>query len=83
RLQLLSSSLTDRYRKLGNLKDLDAALEKDQEVEDLTPEGDPDRAENLRSFAVSLAERYHRLGNLQDLDAALEKKQKALDLIPE
>ncbi|KAJ6538403.1 CHAT domain-containing protein, partial [Mycena sp. CBHHK59/15] len=83
RLQSLAVSFTDRYQRLGDLTDLEAALQNDQEALALTPEGHPDRAGCLQSLAVSFTDRYQRLGDLTDLEAALQNKQEALALTPE
>ncbi|KAJ7206284.1 CHAT domain-containing protein [Mycena pura] len=68
-------SFRDRYRRLGDLNDLEAALQKKQEAVGLTPDGHPDRADRLQGLA--------RLGDLNDLEAALQKKQEALELTPD
>ncbi|KAF8197304.1 CHAT domain-containing protein [Mycena galopus ATCC 62051] len=82
RLLCLAVSFADRYRRLGDLTDLKAALQNKQEALALTPEGHPRRAGRLYSLAVSLADRYQRLGDLTDLEAALQNYQEALALTP-
>ncbi|KAJ6549662.1 CHAT domain-containing protein [Mycena sp. CBHHK59/15] len=74
---------TVRYRRWGDLTDLEAALQNNQEALALTPEGHPDRAGCLQSLAVSFTDRYQRLGDLTDLEAALQNDQEALALTPE
>jgi hypothetical protein len=68
---------------LGDLTDLEAALQNFQEALALTPEGHPDRAGHLQSLAVSFTDRYRRLGDLTNLKAALQNFQEALALTPE
>ncbi|KAF8127523.1 CHAT domain-containing protein, partial [Mycena galopus ATCC 62051] len=72
----------DRYQRVGDLKDLEAALQASQEAVDLTPSEDPEKPEQLHGLAILLAERCQRLGDLKDLEAALQRKQEAADLTP-
>jgi hypothetical protein len=51
---------------LGDLKDLEAALQTDQEAVDLTPPGHPDRAGRLQALALSFTHRYRRQRGLED-----------------
>ncbi|KAJ7660997.1 CHAT domain-containing protein [Mycena rosella] len=74
-LQSLTALFDSRYRRLGDLKDLEAALQKAQEVADLTPADHPERARRLTSLAASLDSRYQMLGDLKDLQAALQMRQ--------
>ncbi|KAJ6563210.1 CHAT domain-containing protein [Mycena sp. CBHHK59/15] len=82
-LQNLAVSFGQRYRRWGDLTDLEAALQNGQQALALTPEGHPDRARHLQSLAVSFTDRYRRLGDLTDLEAALQNDQEALALTPE
>jgi tetratricopeptide (TPR) repeat protein len=81
-LQNLSASIPDHYRRLGDLKDLKAALQAILEAVKLTPRGHPDRAGRLQDLAISFRDRYQRLGSLEDLEAALEADQEAVELTP-
>ncbi|KAJ6527381.1 hypothetical protein B0H19DRAFT_1083934 [Mycena capillaripes] len=81
-LHLLSIRLTDRYQRLGDLKDLQAALLTKKEAVELTPSGHRDRARHLKSLAVSLSHQYRRLGDLKDLEAAIQINQEAVILTP-
>jgi hypothetical protein len=67
-LESLGVSLTDRYQRLGDLNDLDAAVQRKQESVDLTPEDHPDRAQRLQNLAVSLTYKYQKLGRQEDLE---------------
>ncbi|KAJ6586248.1 hypothetical protein B0H10DRAFT_1722727, partial [Mycena sp. CBHHK59/15] len=71
------------YQRLGDLTDLETALQNNQEAVALTPEGHPDRAGHLQSLAVSFTHRYRRLGDLADLEDALQNNQEAVALTPE
>jgi hypothetical protein len=82
-LQSLAVSYSDRYYRLGNIDDLEAALENSKAAVALTPEGHPDLAGWFQSLAVSLTHRYQRLGNTNDLDAALENRKAAVAQTPE
>ncbi|KAJ6558911.1 hypothetical protein B0H10DRAFT_1626710, partial [Mycena sp. CBHHK59/15] len=46
-LQNLAVSFGQQYRRWGDLTDLEAALQNNQEAVALTPEGHPDRAGGL------------------------------------
>jgi tetratricopeptide (TPR) repeat protein len=70
----------DRYQRLGDLQDLETALQTMQKVVELTPHKDPNRATLLQNLAVSLTERYKRLRNPKDLETSLQKQQEAVDL---
>ncbi|KAJ7277680.1 CHAT domain-containing protein, partial [Mycena rebaudengoi] len=83
RLQSLAVSLTDRYRRSGDVKDLEAALQNDQAAVAQTPEGDPALAERLQSLAASFTDRYQRLGDVKDLKAALQNNQVSVAQTPE
>ncbi|KAJ7743453.1 CHAT domain-containing protein [Mycena maculata] len=88
-LQQHAVSFKNRYRRLGDLKDLEAALQKFQETLKLIPydllngeSGYPDRARCLDSIANCLLDRYEELGELHDLKVAVQKSQEAADHIP-
>jgi tetratricopeptide (TPR) repeat protein len=65
---------------LGNLEDLEAALNVIQEAVELTPEGHPSRPGCLQNLVASFSDRYQRLGNLEDLEAWLNTIQEAVEL---
>ncbi|KAJ7200141.1 CHAT domain-containing protein [Mycena pura] len=83
RLQNLGVSYGERYKKLGDVKDLEAGLQCDKASIELTAEDDPHRAQRLHNLAFSYKERYERLGELEDLEAALRYNQEAVDHTPE
>ncbi|KAJ7204893.1 CHAT domain-containing protein [Mycena rebaudengoi] len=74
---------TRQNSRLGDLKDLQNALQTNQEFMDLIPQGHPDHAHGLQTRSVVLRERYRRLGNLKDLTAAIQTIQEAVDLTPD
>ncbi|KAJ7785152.1 hypothetical protein DFH07DRAFT_763759 [Mycena maculata] len=79
---MLALGLTARYRRLGNLQDLEASLQRMQEAVDLTPADHLARAGRLQGLAVSFRNRYLRLGALEDLEASLQRNQEAVGLTP-
>ncbi|KAJ7754399.1 CHAT domain-containing protein [Mycena maculata] len=81
-LESLSISFTDRYHRLGDLKDLEAALESDLEAINLIPTDHPNKSQYLYSLGLSFADRYQRLGKIEDLDVAMQRKQEAIELTP-
>ncbi|KAJ7674365.1 CHAT domain-containing protein, partial [Mycena rosella] len=75
--------LRKRYLRLGNLTDLQTALQNQQEAVALSPNGHPNHAGRLQQLGVCLSDRYYRLGDLTDLEAALRNIQEAVTLTPE
>ncbi|KAJ6555659.1 CHAT domain-containing protein, partial [Mycena vulgaris] len=75
--------LLERYHQAGDLKDLEAALQKYQDTVKVSPEGNSAVAGLIENIGLCLRHRYLRLGDLNDLDAALQKYQKAVELSPE
>jgi hypothetical protein len=55
-LQNLAISLGKQFQRLGDLKDLEAALQANQEAVELTPSGHPDRAGRLQNLAASFTD---------------------------
>ncbi|KAJ6513546.1 CHAT domain-containing protein [Mycena vitilis] len=82
-LQDLALSFTNRYEQLGDLEDMEAALQADQAAVALTPSDHPNRADRVGNLAISLNDRYRRLGKLGDLETALQRKQEAAALTPD
>jgi hypothetical protein len=78
----LSISLTDRYFRLGEPKDLHAALQRLEEVVQLSPNEDPHLAGILQSLGVAFRNQYLTLGKVEDLEAAVGEFQNASKLLP-
>jgi hypothetical protein len=76
-------SLTARYQRIGDLEDLESAVQIWNEVVAITPGDQSDRPSHLRGLAISLTARYQRIGDLKDLVAAHEVAEKAANLTPE
>ncbi|CAE6448988.1 unnamed protein product [Rhizoctonia solani] len=79
----LGASYSDRYRRLGELVDLEKAIEYKARALELTPDGHPDMSRRHASLGVSYADQYRRLGKLADLDKAIEYHTRALTLTPD
>ncbi|KAJ6527380.1 hypothetical protein B0H19DRAFT_1083933 [Mycena capillaripes] len=63
--------LAEKYKRLGNLEDLEASLQASKEAVELTPHGHRQRAD-----------RYLRLADLKDLHTALQTEKEAVDMTP-
>ncbi|KAJ7192873.1 CHAT domain-containing protein [Mycena pura] len=81
-MQDLGIGLHDRFQRLGDLQDLEAALQKFQGAVELTPKGHPDLPQLMQHLGTGLHDRFQRLGDLQDLEAALQKFEEAVELSP-
>ncbi|KAJ7686101.1 hypothetical protein B0H17DRAFT_1072702 [Mycena rosella] len=69
-LQSLAEVFGDRYKKLGDPTDLEAAMESIREAVLLIPEGHPNKSGYLQSLARFYGEKYKISGDFQDLDIA-------------
>ncbi|KAJ7209887.1 CHAT domain-containing protein, partial [Mycena rebaudengoi] len=81
-LQSLAVSFTNRYRRSGDVKDLEAALQHSQAAVEQTPEGHPDLPAHRQNLAVTFMEQYGRTGNVKDLEAALQNNEAAVEQTP-
>ncbi|EUC60886.1 aromatic di-alanine and TPR containing protein, partial [Rhizoctonia solani AG-3 Rhs1AP] len=68
-----------RYTRLGELKDLECAIECESRAFALAP----DSPATLAILGASLSARFKRLGELSDLDNAIEYQSRAVALTPE
>jgi hypothetical protein len=69
RLHGLAVSFSNRFRRLGDLKDLEVAMLGFQDTVQLTPPKHPDRAGHLQSLALWFTDQFRRLGKPEDLAA--------------
>ncbi|KAJ7495108.1 hypothetical protein FB451DRAFT_1121698 [Mycena latifolia] len=83
RLETLAGCMNARYRRLGDINDLETAVQQQQEAVDLAPEGHPNRAQYLHNLAVSLRDGYLRLGEVSNLEAVLQANTEAVNLTPD
>jgi hypothetical protein len=65
-------SYGDRYRRHGNIQDLEAALKYGLFAVRATPEGDPGLPGRHQDLAWSYSDRYRRYGDLEDQETALK-----------
>ena len=76
----LANALIDRFHLLGELPDLDEAIEAYQSAVTLLPQHDERRAGLLTSLANAYSDRWDSAGRREDLDAALETQEQAVAL---
>ncbi|KDN34203.1 hypothetical protein RSAG8_12709, partial [Rhizoctonia solani AG-8 WAC10335] len=79
----LGLSYGDRYLRLGELTDLEKALECHSRALALTPDGHPHMSHRHASLGLSYGNRYLRLGDLADLEKSIEYRCCALVLTPD
>ncbi|KAJ1299498.1 hypothetical protein OPQ81_003810 [Rhizoctonia solani] len=79
----LGVSYNSRFRHLGNLKDIEKAIEYLSRALNSTPDGHPDLPGRLDSLGVSYNDRFQRLGDLKDLERDIEYSSRALDSTPD
>ncbi|KDN47233.1 hypothetical protein RSAG8_03712, partial [Rhizoctonia solani AG-8 WAC10335] len=79
----LGVSYNDRFRHLGELADLEKAIECDSRALASTPDGHPDMSDRHASLGVSYGDRFQRLGELADLEKAIECFSHALASTPD
>ncbi|KAJ6631910.1 hypothetical protein B0H10DRAFT_1901477 [Mycena sp. CBHHK59/15] len=76
-------TFTDQYNMLGDLNNLEAALQNSQAAVSLMPQTHSDLPECLSGLSLAFLNRYQRLGNMEDLEAALKNDQLAVNLTQE
>ena len=82
-LNSLGIMLSDRYKRTGNMHDLEAAISKAELAVSATPEDHPDRAAVINNLGSMLLDRYKRTGNMHDLEAVISKAELAVSATPE
>ncbi|KAJ7153917.1 CHAT domain-containing protein [Mycena crocata] len=78
--ELLGVAYQLRYKRDGDLNDLEHSITRLQEAVDLRPHGHPDRPGVLENLSASFSDRYRALGAVKDLDDGLQLQQEAVDL---
>ncbi|KEP46119.1 aromatic di-alanine and TPR containing protein [Rhizoctonia solani 123E] len=68
---------------MGELSNLESAIEYQSRALALTPDGHPDLPSRLANLGVSHSFRFKRLGELSDLENAIEYESRALALTPD
>ncbi|KAF7366555.1 CHAT domain-containing protein [Mycena sanguinolenta] len=79
----LGMSLLDRFQKLGNLLDINRAIEMLKDAVQLTPDGHPDKPSWLNNLGNSLLRRFEQLGDLDDLNQSVLRFEAAIALTPD
>ncbi|KAG8709423.1 hypothetical protein FRC09_000681 [Ceratobasidium sp. 395] len=78
-----ANDLLMRFERLGNLTDLDLAIQYQTQAVSLTPNTHGTTGILLNELGIMLGHRFARLGNLADLTDAIEHQQRALSLLPQ
>ncbi|PTB38641.1 hypothetical protein M441DRAFT_145867 [Trichoderma asperellum CBS 433.97] len=71
-----------RFKRTGNIEDLNRGIRSAEQALAATPEGDPRHAARLKNLAINLEIRFNRTGNLQDLEDAIQNTDKAMQAMP-
>ncbi|CUS11106.1 unnamed protein product, partial [Tuber aestivum] len=78
----LGSWLSSRFVRIGDLGDLQKAIDHAQQALTATPQDHPDRASRHNNLGSLLSSRFERIGDLGDLQKAIEHAEGALDATP-
>jgi tetratricopeptide (TPR) repeat protein len=78
-LQSLGVGYHDRYRQIGDIADLETAIQLFQETFHATPDNHPHRASRLQDIGTRYYDRYHRIEVMADLESAIQRFQEALN----
>ncbi|KAF8122050.1 TPR-like protein [Boletus edulis] len=81
-LTWLSNHLSNRYDRIGALRDLEEAIVLTREAFHLFPKGHADRPGSLNKLAARLSARYKYLGVMEDLEESIVLGREALDIRP-
>jgi hypothetical protein len=79
---VLSAQYWLRYQRLGDLTDIEKAVEYSHAALLKSPERDATRGTALAVLAGHLMSRYERLGAMDDLDMAISKAREAVECTP-
>ncbi|KAJ7495562.1 TPR-like protein [Mycena latifolia] len=79
----LGSALDRRFKRLGDLRDLDQAVAKSDAAVGLTPDDYPAKAAFLNTLGNCLVSRFERVGDLADIDQAVAKLEASIRLTPD
>ncbi|CCO35903.1 hypothetical protein BN14_10024 [Rhizoctonia solani AG-1 IB] len=83
RLHNLADSCRSRFRRFGELDDIEKAIEYASRALGLAPAAHPDLPIRLASIGASHEDRFKRLGILEDIEKAIDFCNRALVLTPE
>ncbi|KAJ7486461.1 TPR-like protein [Mycena latifolia] len=79
----LGIALCQRFKRLGNMVNINQGREICEAAVRMTPEGDPDMASRLTSLGNSLLSRFEWLGDLTDLNESVSTLKAAVSLTSE
>lgn len=79
RVTNLGNAFHIRFKRTGQLSDLDASIQARQEALDAIPADHPYRGGMLSNLGAALQDRFERTGAMADLDAAIRVAQQAVD----
>lgn len=82
-LNNLGNVLQTRYDQLGELEDLDHAIDVIQRAVDLAAEEDLKLPDWLNNLGIALQSRFERTGSLRDLARAVDAMENAVKLTPQ
>ncbi|KAF8752995.1 TPR-like protein [Rhizoctonia solani] len=83
RISCLGIYYDERYRRLGNLEDMNKSIECDIRALGLTPDNDPELPARLANMGASYGMCYTRMGRVEDLEKSIEYKSRALAFTPD
>ena len=81
-LSNLANALSIRFRRHGDITDLNHSVECHLAALNLRPPGHPGRAKTLSDFATALLARYGELGMQKDIELAIKYFNTALPILP-
>ncbi|KAF8214612.1 CHAT domain-containing protein [Mycena galopus ATCC 62051] len=81
-LAVVSALYNDRFHQFGDIKDLNAALDKQEIAIKLTPQGHFALPNYLGNLGAFFGAKYQRLGHLEDVEESIRKLQVAVNLAP-
>src|SRR5258706_329989 len=67
---------------MGNMQDLEDAIQHTQAAVNKTPSGHPILPAMLNNLRSILSDRYNRMGNMQDLEDAIKYTEAAVNKTP-
>ena len=79
----LGAALARRFERIGELDDLEAAIQACREAVDIITPEHPDRAAYLNTLGGALRMRFERTRELADLNAAIRASSEAVDATPD
>jgi tetratricopeptide (TPR) repeat protein len=82
-LNNLGVSLQVRFDHFGDLIDLDAAIARQREAVNLTPNSHSQKPGRLSNLGLCLKTRFNRLGNPIDIDDSIARHKEAIKLTPD